>query len=114
MQSLSIMGTEVIVQRTYSMWRGIVSIVALLLIVGSLIVIVPIMVIPNTFLHGLVPVLKPLHQAIACNADETMQYENVYVVNSYEIRFRCVNAAGSERNVDSILLRPAYYSLGTL
>lgn len=96
------------------MWRGILSIVALLLIVGSLIIIVPIMIIPNTFLHQLVPVLKPLHQALACTDGETMEYEQVYVVDSYETHYRCVDAAGQVRDVDDVLLRPAYYSLGTL
>lgn len=96
------------------MWRGIVSIVALLLIIGSLIVIVPIMIIPNTFLYRFVPILKPLHQAIACEAGETMEYEYVYIVDSEELRFRCVDADGNERNVDDVLLTPAYYSLGTL
>jgi hypothetical protein len=96
------------------MWRGIVSIVALLLIVGSLMIIVPIMIIPNTFLHQLVPVLQPLHQAIACNSGETLEYEQVYSVESYETHYRCVNAAGRVRDVDDILLRPAHYSLGTL
>jgi hypothetical protein len=96
------------------MWRGIVSIVALLLIVGSLIVIVPIMIIPNTFLYQFVPVLQPLHQALACNSEETLEYEQVYVVDSYDTHYRCVNAAGRVRDVDDVLLRPAYYSLGTL
>jgi hypothetical protein len=96
------------------MWRGIMSIVALLLIVGSLIVIIPIMIIPNTFLYPFVPVLQPLHQALACTSGETMEYEQVYIVDSYETRYRCVNAAGHVRDVDAILLRPAHYSLGTL
>jgi hypothetical protein len=105
---------EPVVERTSVMWRGIMSIVALLIIIGSLIIIVPIMIIPNTFLHQVVPVLKPLHQAIACNAEETMQYEQVYSVESYVTHFRCVDAAGRERDVNDILLRPAHYSLGTL
>jgi hypothetical protein len=96
------------------MWRGIISIVALLLIVGSLLIIIPIMIIPNTFLYSFVPVLQPLHQALACNPGETMEYEQVYIVDSYETRYRCVNAAGRVRDVDDILLRPAHYSLGTL
>jgi hypothetical protein len=96
------------------MWRGIISIVALLIIVGSLIIIVPIMIIPNTFLHQFVPVLKPLHQAIACTEGETMEYEDVYSVDSYDVHYRCVDAAGRVRDVDDILLTPAYYSMGTL
>ncbi|GEM_PF-3893760 len=96
------------------MWRGILSIVALLIIIGSLIVIVPIMILPNTFLHQLVPVLKPLHQAIACNPGETMEYETVYIAGSNEVRFRCVDAAGRVRDVDDALLTPAYYALGML
>lgn len=96
------------------MWRGIVAIVALLLIVGSLVIIVPIMIIPNTFLYQFVPVLKPLHQAMACNDGETMEYEYVYSVDSEELRYRCVDAAGNERDVDDIMFTPAYYALGTL
>lgn len=96
------------------MWRGIVSIVALLIIAGSLIVIVPILVIPYTFLHQLVPVLKPLHQALACNPGETMDYEMRYSAEGDEVHYLCVDAAGRERNVDDILYRPANYALGTL
>jgi hypothetical protein len=96
------------------MLRGIISIIALLIIIGSLIIIVPIMIIPNTFLHQLVPVLKPLHQAIACRPGETMDYETFSGAESDEVRFLCVDAAGNERHVDDILLRPAQYALGTL
>jgi hypothetical protein len=96
------------------MWRGIVSIVALLIIIGSLIIILPIMVIPNTFLYQFVPVLKPLHQAIACTAGETMEYERIFIEGSEETHFRCVDAAGHERNVDDKLFTPANYALGTL
>jgi hypothetical protein len=96
------------------MLRGIISIVALLIILGSLIVIIPIMVIPHTFLHQLVPVFKPLHQAIACNPGETMDYETIYSGESDTLRYLCVDAAGNERNVDDILYRPANYALGTL
>jgi hypothetical protein len=96
------------------MWRGIVSIVALLIIIGSLIIIVPILIIPNTFLHQLVPVLKPLHQALACHAGETMDYEMSYSAEGDEVHYRCVDAAGNERDVDTILMTPAYYALGTL
>ncbi|HEX2618490.1 MAG TPA: hypothetical protein VHL11_00050, partial [Phototrophicaceae bacterium] len=88
------------------MWRGIVSIVALLLIIGSLVIIVPIMIIPNTFLYQFVPVLQPLHEALACNDEETMKYEHVFSVDSEEVHYRCVDAAGHERDVDSILFRP--------
>ncbi len=96
------------------MWRGIVSIVALLIIIGSLIIIIPILIIPNTFLYQFVPVLKPLHQALACKPGETMEYENVFIGDGYEIRYRCVDAAGNERDVDSVLRTPAHYALGTL
>lgn len=96
------------------MWRGIVSIIALILIVGALLVIIPIMVIPNTFLHQLVPVLRPLHEAIACESGETMAYEQVNDPEGNYTRFYCVNAAGQERNVDDIVMRPAYYGLGVL
>lgn len=96
------------------MWRGIVAIVALLLIVGSLVIIVPIMIIPNTSLHQLVPVLKPLHQAMACQAGETMEYEYDFFADGNRMYFRCVDAAGNERDVDGVLLTPAYYALGTL
>ncbi|MBZ0291305.1 MAG: hypothetical protein K8L99_01945, partial [Anaerolineae bacterium] len=85
------------------MWRGIVSIIALLIIIGSLMIIVPILIIPNTFLYQFVPVLKPLHQALACTSGETMEYETVVVVDSDELRYRCVDAAGNRRNVDDIL-----------
>lgn len=96
------------------MWRGIVSIVALLIIIGSLIIIVPILIIPNTFLYQFVPVLKPLHQALACKPGETMEYETVYIADANEIRYRCVDAAGNKRDVDDILVTPAHYALGTL
>jgi hypothetical protein len=43
-----------------------------------------------------------------------MEYEYVYIVDSEEVRFRCVDTAGNERDVDDVLLTPAYYSLGTL
>lgn len=96
------------------MLRGIISIVAVLIIVGSLIVIVPIMIIPQTFLHQLVPVLKPLHQAMACEPGETMDYETTYSAESDTLRYLCVDAAGHERNVDDIIYRPANVALGTL
>lgn len=96
------------------MWRGIVAIVALLLIIGSLVVIIPIWIIPNSPLYEFVPVLKPLHQAMACEAGETMEYEYVYLADGNRMYFRCVDAAGNERDVDGVLLRPVYYAFGTL
>lgn len=94
------------------MWRGIVSIIALLLMCGASVIIIPIMIIPNTTLHSFVPVLKPLHQALACEPGETMDYEYESYDGVTETRFRCVNAAGIERNVDSVLRTPASYAVG--
>ncbi|MEO8612535.1 MAG: hypothetical protein ABI690_31855 [Chloroflexota bacterium] len=96
------------------MWRGMISIVALLIIIGSLIIIIPILIIPNTFLYQFVPVLKPLHQALACTSGETMEYEHTYVDGSEDTHYRCVDTAGNKRNVDDKLLTPANYALGTL
>ncbi len=95
------------------MWRGIVSIIAVLLMAGAALIIIPILVIPNTGLHGLVPVLQPLHQALACAAGETLDYEYTTDADgATETHFRCVAAAGRVRDVDSVLLTPAYYALG--
>ena len=94
------------------MWRGIVSMIALLLMCGALAIIVPILVLPNTSWHSLIPVLKPLHQALACEAGETMEYAYRLDETGTETGFRCVNAAGRERNVDSILKTPANYAIG--
>lgn len=97
------------------MLRSIVSIIGLILIAGSLLVIVPIMWIPNTFLHAVVPVLAPLHQRIACVDGETIAYESVTDQDGVsETHFRCVNERGVERDVDDALLTPAYYAYGTL
>lgn len=43
-----------------------------------------------------------------------MEYEQLYFDGALEVQFRCVNAAGTERNVNGIVQRPAYYALGTL
>jgi hypothetical protein len=94
------------------MWRGIVSIVALLLMCGASVIIIPIMILPNTDLHMLVPVLKPLHQALACEPGEEMEYDYQFSDMGNETHFRCVNAAGRERDVDSALQTPANYALG--
>ncbi len=93
------------------MWRGILSILALLLMGGALVVIIPIFILPNTDLHILLPVLKPLHQALACEPGEQMEYEYQNYDGTTETHFRCVNASGRERDVDSILRRPANYAL---
>ncbi len=95
------------------MWRGIVSIIALLLMAGAAVIIIPILVIPNTDLHILVPVLQPLHQALACEAGETLDYEySIDPEGVNETHFRCLDTAGRERDVDSILQTPAYYAIG--
>jgi hypothetical protein len=94
------------------MWRGILSIIALLLMCGASVIIIPILVIPNTDFHIFVPVLKPLHQAIACEPGETMDYEYQFYEGNTETRFRCVDTAGRERNVDSVLRTPANYAMG--
>ncbi len=94
------------------MWRGIASIIALLLMCGASVIIVPILVIPNMDFHILVPVLQPLHQALACEAGETLDYEYDIYDGYTETHFRCVNAAGRERDVDSILRNPANYAIG--
>lgn len=93
------------------MWRGIVSILALLLMCGASVVIIPILILPNTGLHTLVPVLKPLHQALACEPSEKMEYEYQSYDGVSEAHFRCVDANGRERDVDSILRKPANYAL---
>ncbi len=94
------------------MWRGIISIIALLLMCGAAAIIVPILVIPNMDFHTLVPFLKPLHQALACEPDETLEYQyDVYEGNT-EVHFLCVNAAGRERDVDAVLRTPANYAIG--
>ena len=95
------------------MWRGILSIIAVLLMAGAAVIIIPILVIPNTELHSLVPVLQPLHQALACEAGETLDYEYTTDADgASETHFRCVNAAGRERDVDSVLQTPANYAIG--
>ena len=96
------------------MWRGILSVIALMLVCGSSVVITSIWVLPNTFLYRFIPVLQPLHQAMACEAGETMEYEYVFVLDSQEVQYRCVSAAGLVRDVDGIVERPALYALATL
>lgn len=44
------------------MWRGILSIIALLLMCGSSIIIAVILAIPSMGFHIVAPVLQPLHQ----------------------------------------------------
>ncbi|MCU0497824.1 MAG: hypothetical protein MUF87_10765 [Anaerolineae bacterium] len=94
------------------MWRGIVSIIALLLMGGSAIIITTLLVIPSMGFHILVPVLQPLHQALACEAGETLNYEYEFFDNTTTVHFRCVNAAGSARDVDPVLRTPANYAIG--
>ncbi|MEQ8676006.1 MAG: hypothetical protein RLP44_18855 [Aggregatilineales bacterium] len=94
------------------MWRGIVSILALLLMCGASAIIIPILILPNTDLHLFVPVLKPLHQALACEAGETMEYDYQSFDGVNETHFRCVDGTGRERDVDSVLRRPAHYAFG--
>ena len=94
------------------MWRGIISIIALLLMCGAAAIIVPILVIPNMDFHILVPVLKPLHQALACESGETLEYEYSVYEGYTEAHFRCVNAGGRERDVDTVLRTPANYAIG--
>lgn len=94
--------------------RSILSIVSLIIIVASLVVIVPLMILPNTFLHQVIPILAPLHQALACSDGETIRYETTSYQDGYDTYYRCVDAVGSERNVDDILRRPAIISMGTL
>jgi len=96
------------------MLRGLLSIGGVLLIAGSLVVIVPLLILPNTFLHQLVPYLAPLHQSLACNAGETIDYDTFDRGEGYETHYLCVDARGTKRDVDNVLLRPAYLSLGTL
>lgn len=94
------------------MWRGIISIIALLLMCGALAIIIPILIIPNMGFHTLVPVLQPLHQALACEAGETLTYDYDTYDGYTETHFRCVDAAGRERDVDRVLQTPANYAIG--
>ena len=97
------------------MFRGLLSIIALGIIIASLVVLIPLYLIPNTFLHTLVPFLAPLHQVIACTDGETIDYDLQTDANGViDTHYLCVDARGNERNVDDVLLRPAYYSMGTL
>ena len=97
------------------MLRGLLSIIALIIIVASLIVMVPLVILPNTFLHTVIPFLAPLHQALACTEGETIEYDLQTDANSVlETHYLCVDARGNERDVDDVLLRPAYYAMGTL
>lgn len=88
------------------MLRGLLSILSLIIIIPSLIVMIPTVILPGTFLYQVVPIFAPLHQAIACTAGETIQYELEYSAEYNETHFLCVDAAGRERNVDDVLLRP--------
>lgn len=100
--------------------RTISSIAGLLLIAGSALIIIPLWVIPNTFLHQLVPVLSPLHQALACETGETIHYD--YNPRGTEFssdsgmttHYRCVDSLGRERDVDDKILGPANTSFSTL
>ncbi len=94
------------------MWRGITSIIALLLMCGAAAVIVPLFVIPNMDFPILVPLVKPLHQALACESGETLEYQYNAYQEYAETHFRCVNAAGRERDVDAIFRTPANYAIG--
>jgi hypothetical protein len=97
------------------MLRGLVSIIALIIIVASLVVLIPLYFLPNTSLHTLIPYLAPLHQALACNEGETIAYDLQTNVNlSLETHYLCVDARGNERDVDQALLQPANYAMGTL
>jgi len=97
------------------MLRGLLSIIALIIIVASLIVLIPLYLLPNTSLHTLIPYLAPLHQALACHDGETIEYDIQRDVDmGLETHYLCVDARGNQRNVDDALLRPAYYSMGTL
>ncbi len=97
------------------MLRGLLSTVGALVIVGSLLVMLPTIILPNTFLHQIVPVLAPLHQFIACDDGETIRYDLRQDQDGvFETHFLCVNAGGVERNVDDVLRRPGYIAAGTL
>jgi hypothetical protein len=97
------------------MLRGLLSIVAVIVIAASLLVMLPTIILPNTFLHQIVPVLAPLHQAIACNDGETIDYKTLTDADgAIDTHFLCVNASGIERNVDAALRRPGYIGVGTL
>lgn len=96
------------------MLRGILSIIGVLVIAASLLVMLPTIILPNTSLHQIIPVLAPLHEAIACRDDETIRYQTYQDESSYDTHFLCVDASGIERNVDATLRRPGYISVGTL
>ena len=97
------------------MVRGLLSIVGVIVIVVSLLVMLPTIILPNTFLHQLVPVLAPLHQAIACHDGETIDYKTLTDADgAIDTHFLCVSASGVERNVDDVLRRPGYIGAVTL
>jgi hypothetical protein len=94
------------------MLRGLLSIVALVMVCASSVVIGMMWVIPNTFVYTLVPVLQPLHAALACQAGETLEHE--FDVQEGITEFTCVNASGVARNVNDSIDRPANLALGVL
>src|ERR1700712_2426541 len=96
------------------MLRGLLSIAGVLVIAASLLVMLPTIILPNSFLHQIVPLLAPLHQALACENDETIRYKTFDTDEGFDTHFLCVSASGIERNVDAVLRRPGYISMGTL
>jgi hypothetical protein len=94
------------------MWRGILSIIALLLICSSSLVMAGIWVIPNMGFYQFVPILQPLHQ-LACSQGETLEYEFVSDMDGVlQATYQCVNRDGIERDITEQLQQPATYALG--
>jgi hypothetical protein len=94
------------------MWRGILSIIALLLICSSSLVMAGIWIIPNMGFYQFVPILKPIHQ-LACSQGETLEYKFAIHVDDV-LAYQCVNSAGTTRDITDQIEQPAVYALGVL
>lgn len=90
------------------MVRSLFAFLGLIIIGGSVLVMLPTIILPDTFAHQIVPLFAPLHQAMACKEGETIEYrsDNTIARNDDITRFFCVNTAGDSRNVNNEIRTP--------
>lgn len=90
------------------MIRSLLAFLSLIIIGGSALVMLPTIILPDTFAHQIIPFFAPLHELMACKADETIEYrsDNTIARNDDLTRFFCVNAAGESRNVNNEIRTP--------
>jgi hypothetical protein len=90
------------------MIRSLLAFLGLIIVGSSTLVMLPTIILPDTFAHQIIPFFAPLHEMMACKADETIEYhsDNTLARNDDITRFFCVNAAGESRNVNHEIRTP--------